>query len=1629
MIFTKENNVFRRITAFIMALIMGFTLVPWSSNVIFAADGDYVFTTVSAEDGSGIIGASISIYAAGADINAETPIVTGTTDDTGSLTVAITDYPDVQAGCTYIISANGFYGTSGVLESETNVSVPMQAIRGMSGLVLLADQITPAIGVPVYLFKDGAKVSEAITDVNGQFLFNVVEDASYMIVAQASEFKQSSCSIVLDNFVATPGQYSNVGNIVLLEKEDVVLSVTESVVNLVLEDAGDNVVSLNPALTEGYVLKYESSDTGIVEVDLSGNLIAKGVGVATITVSLESDEYKAIPITYTVNVGKKAQDNFNWAYNFEGNTNSVSIEYGATLPSVLATGECDGATVTYASNNEAVATVDVSTGEVTVHKVGTATITATATVPADGDYETKSISYEIVVGKKAQNEFVWNYTFGNTQKVTLTYGDTAPTVLATGECGEATVKYTSGNTAIATVDETTGAVTIHKAGEVVITATAEVPDSGNYESKSITYTILVNKAPQNEFEWDYTFGSSNKITVVYGETVPSVVVEGACVEATVSYASNNENVATVDAATGVVEVHKAGEAVITATALVADDGNYESKSISYTIVVKKASQTISFDRASYSVINGGDFTSPVITSQSVSEATGAITYSVEANNGIATINRNTGELTFTLKPGTITVTATKAADERYASATASYTISVKAWDPLNTNGTSTYFSITGTKEDASSDWYTKTGDRYPIQLVAKNGYVLYSGSTIPDVNTRWNTSVTVENVSDGTNNSIEYYIKEEATGYISKLYVVNNIKVDTVAPSAEISIDEVTLWEKVLSFFTFNLAGQDTPELKITTADETSKVKAVYYYIAEGLDVLKNNGKLDVNALEREAVWKSYKNVVDLMDNDCDENVIYAKVIDKAGNTTYVSTNGLIFDGAKPVLTPTVITRDINGYYNGNVEIELDVFDAKPYSGIKEITYVVENAGVVTDEGTLFTFKPSAAENPKKNELVNSWNSSKQKKNVVVKAVDNNSDNVKVTFTAIDNAGNKTESVVNLKIDITAPVISVSYDNNLGDASFGDSVYFNTSRVATITVQERHFDANRVKIDIANTDGVIPTVSEWQLVSKGTGNLDDKTYAATITYVADGDYTFNVSCTDELENASGSVNYGNSQAPSAFTIDKTAPVISISYDNNDVLNENYYKADRTATITIQEHNFNASRVNVLITATDDGQTIASPVISGWTSSGNTHTAYINYSADALYVFDIEYLDKAGNSIADVAPQSFYVDKTMPQVSITEISDQSANNEDKIGFVITATDTNFDVFTPVLSAVVKTENGFSTTELNVASISEITNGQIYTVDNLDADGIYSIKCTVIDKAGNAYTEVSLQREDGSTYVESRAGEDTLLTFSVNRAGSTFDVNEITRNITTQYYVQRVIEDLVIYEVNTNELVSQVVTLNGTELVEGTDYTVSSSGGNGEWMRYTYTINKELFETEGEYVIVISSTDGADNDAFSDIKNTNISFVVDRTAPIVTVTGMESGRTYQTDKQTVTVIPTDDGGIIELLIVRLVDRDGNVIKELFNMSGDELRELIEANGGKIDFEIEEGLNQNIQIICGDGSFDENGNSNTYSQIFEDVSVSASAIAIFFAGNTITYIIAGVAAIVLLGGGVFFIRKRKK
>ena len=73
--------------------------------------------------------------------------------------------------------------------------------------------------------------------------------------------------------------------------------------------------------------------------------------------------------------------------------------------------------------------------------------------------------------------------------VTGTYGDTITGQTVTSTTGD--VKYSSSNSGVVSVDETTGALTVRKAGDATITA--KVAENATYAGASASYTVKVNQ--------------------------------------------------------------------------------------------------------------------------------------------------------------------------------------------------------------------------------------------------------------------------------------------------------------------------------------------------------------------------------------------------------------------------------------------------------------------------------------------------------------------------------------------------------------------------------------------------------------------------------------------------------------------------------------------------------------------------------------------------------------------------------------------------------------------------------------------------------------------------------------------------------------------------------------------------------------------------------------------------------------------------------------------------------------------------------------------------------------------------------------------------------------------------------
>ncbi len=616
---------------------------------------------------------------------------------------------------------------------------------------------------------------------------------------------------------------------------------------------------------------------------------------------------------------------------------------------------------------------------------------------------------------------------------------------------------------------------------------------------------------------------------------------------------------------------------------------------------------------------------------------------------------------------------------------------------------------------------------------------------------------------------------------------------------------------------------------------------------------------------------------------------IYTKATDNVGNTpdAFSSPSGTIVEPPDKHLEETHITfdraqttlRDINGLdlYSGDTDVLLTVNDA--YSGLYKVEWSViapydtgnNQSGVIEiDNEASFAGNGEAS----------GWTITKTDENLATQIsktlkINNNSNAILIQVRITDRAGNVSEETISFSIDKTIPTIQVTYDNNSPDAQF--SSFYSSDRTATITITERNFSPENAAIVISSSSKGIPAVSSWT-TSNNLSNPDLTTHTATIRYETDGEYTFDISVKDLAGNLS------NAFPRQTFTIDKTPPTVTISYDNNDVLNGNYYKARRTATITVVDRNFEAGRIQIAGVATDGGVTQSFPATSGWSSSGDTHTATIHFSSDGIYRFGITGQDRAGNSMSEFKQGSFVVDTKAPIISIAGVEDRSANNGVVIP-IISLSDINYNSqkVTMLLSGA---NVGSVTPSVNM---SAQPNGEIFTFEDFDykkdVDDIYTLEISVVDFAGNASSQE--------------------IVFSVNRFGSVYTFADTLKSIKGIYVRDEM--DVTLTETNVDTLIQETrklkITINGVpkDLIEDIDYTVQFIGGGGEWSQYIYTIDKNLFAGDGLYSVMLYSVDRAGNinENINEVKEAEISFGIDKTLPVIVSVDLESNKQYPVD----------------------------------------------------------------------------------------------------------------------------------
>lgn len=233
-------------------------------------------------------------------------------------------------------------------------------------------------------------------------------------------------------------------------------------------------------------------------------------------------------------------------------------------------------------------------------------------------------------------------------------------------------------------------------------------------------------------------------------------------------------------------------------------------------------------------------------------------------------------------------------------------------------------------------------------------------------------------------------------------------------------------------------------------------------------------------------------------------------------------------------------------------------------------------------------------------------------------------------------------------------------------------------------------------------------------------------------------------------------NAGNGQSQGSganysFGIDTTAPQIVVTYDNNDVQNEKYFKETRTATIRIKERNF--SHTNTVI-STEPNAIIGAWVRNAGAASNGDDDEWVTrveYSTDGDYTFDVKTADLLGQAAGapdygtSVVPNAFTIDKTVPVINIAFDNNNAVNGhyyDDNRLATVTITEHNFSNDGAEIETDASIARGtVSAPQVNGWGKAGDTNTATIAFND---DGDYAITANYTDLAGNVAEEVVVDR---------------------------------------------------------------------------------------------------------------------------------------------------------------------------------------------------------------------------------------------------------------------------------------------
>lgn len=506
---------------------------------------------------------------------------------------------------------------------------------------------------------------------------------------------------------------------------------------------------------------------------------------------------------------------------------------GFTAPTAIATKSDDNTDLSnlieYTSSDADIVAVDSKTGELTFTNTKFGKATITATLPKTDTYQTSTDSYIV---ENIDNHIATSLSFNGTD-ITLTEGKTDAGTDFTGYTATeanniaGTITYAASGDAVATVNPTTGAVTVNATtyGTTTITATFTPADPTQYSGSTATYQITNKKAVDlSEITFDvktdktskkatgkdqltksivkiestsaalggygdYRFYGGSKTT--FSLTDPTRVITSIKFVGGSTYDNFTTNNPNYDKTTGTWTGYE--ESVIFTAESKVDDVTQ----IIVTTAEKKAAPALSFAEATITKeLTAGTIELQTITKPEDLDAS-AITYT-SSDDTTAKVEGNTIRL---YKTGEVTITATSAATDKYAAGTASYKLVIE-----DNRTTDADFKFAAESYNADLAEATEGIVTFNAANVLQNPHSLTVTYTI---------SPESANATIGGTDG-EALIKVSGTYTITATGAANDTYKETTA-KCTLKVTNSAVEEKTIEF----VAGVDKGNNSSTTADDT----------------------------------------------------------------------------------------------------------------------------------------------------------------------------------------------------------------------------------------------------------------------------------------------------------------------------------------------------------------------------------------------------------------------------------------------------------------------------------------------------------------------------------------------------------------------------------------------------------------------------------------------------------------------------------------------------------------------------------------------------------------------------------------------------------------------------------------